>query len=198
MLKTIARSFLILIILIIITGLAYPLLITGISRIAFHDKSSGSLIYTDGKLIGSELIGQYFKGEKYFHSRPSAAGRQGYDSLRSQGSNYAASNEEFLAMVRIRADSFRKENQIDAGVAIPADIVTASGSGLDPHISVKSALLQVSRIARARNISPETLRLLVIENGGRQYGFIGEPVINVLKLNLLLDNAKNQVYNIDY
>lgn len=198
MFKTIARSFLILIILIIITGLVYPLIITGISRIAFHGKSSGSLIYTDGKLIGSELIGQDFKGEKYFHSRPSVSGQQGYDSLRSQGSNYAASNEEFLAMVRIRADSFRKENQIGVGVAIPADIVTASGSGLDPHISVESALLQVSRIARARNISLEALRLLVIENGGRQYGFIGEPVINVLKLNLLLDNAKNQVYNVDY
>lgn len=190
MLKTITRSFLILIILVIITGLAYPLLITGISRIAFHNKSSGSLIYIGGKLKGSELISQDFKGEQYFHSRPSAAGQEGYDSLKSEGSNYAASNEEFLAMIHVRADKFRKENQIDTGIAIPADIVTASGSGLDPHISVESALLQVSRIARARNISPETLRLLVIENGGRQYGFIGEPVINVLKLNLFLDNMK--------
>ena len=188
--KIIARSFLILIILIIITGLAYPLLITGISRIIFHNKSSGSLIYNDGKLIGSGLVGQDFKGEGYFHPRPSFAGQQGYDALRSQGSNYAASNEEFLTMVRIRVDSFRKENQIDSSVAIPADIVTASGSGLDPHISIESALLQVSRIASARNISPETLRLLVIENGGRQYSFIGEPVVNVLKLNMLLDNIK--------
>lgn len=188
--KIIARSFLILIILIIITGFVYPLLITGISRIAFHNKSSGSLIYNDGKLIGSGLIGQDFKGEKYFHLRPSSAGQQGYDALRSQGSNYASSNEEFLAIIRIRADRFKKENQIGASVTIPADIVTASASGLDPHISVESALLQVSRIARARNISPETLRLLVIENGGRQYGFIGEPVVNVLKLNLLLDNMK--------
>ncbi|MCL4416823.1 MAG: potassium-transporting ATPase subunit KdpC [Actinobacteria bacterium] len=190
MLKTIARSLLILIILIIITGIAYPLLITGISKIAFHNKSSGSLIYNDGKLIGSGLVGQDFKGEGYFHPRPSFAGQQGYDALRSQGSNYAASNEKFLAMVRIRVDNFRKENQVDSNAAIPADIVTASGSGLDPHISIESALLQVSRIASARNISPETLRLLVIENGGRQYGFIGEPVVNVLKLNLLLDNMK--------
>jgi len=190
MIKTVVRSLLLLIILIIITGLIYPLVITGISRIAFHYKSTGSLIYTDGKLIGSELIGQDFKGPEYFHPRPSAAGQEGYDSMRSQGSNYAASNEEFLTMVSDRADEFRKENQIDADIAIPADIVTASGSGLDPHISVESALLQVSRIARARNISPESLHLLVIENGRRQYGFIGEPVVNVLKLNLLLDNIK--------
>jgi len=190
MIKTVVRSLLLLIIMIIITGLIYPLLITGISRIAFPYKSSGSLIYTDGKLIGSELIGQDFKGPEYFHPRPSAAGQEGYDPLRSQGSNYAASNEEFLTMVSNRIDKFRKENQLDADIAIPADIVTASGSGLDPHISVESALLQVSRIARTRNISSESLRLLVIENGRRQYGFIGEPVVNVLKLNLLLDNMK--------
>ncbi len=114
MLKIIVRSFLILIIFIIITGFAYPLLITGISRIAFYYKSSGSLIYNDGKLIGSELIGQNFKGEQYFHPRPSVAGSRDMIHLRSQGSNYAASNEEFLAIVRIRVDNFRKENQIDS------------------------------------------------------------------------------------
>lgn len=190
MLKIIIKSLMLLIVLIIITGLIYPLLVTGISRIAFNNKSSGSLIYIDGKLIGSELIGQNFTGKQYFHPRPSAAGKEGYDSQRSQGSNYAASNEEFLAIVYKRADKFRKENQIDTTVAIPADMVTASGSGLDPHISIESALLQVERIARARNISPETLHEMVIENGSRQYGFIGEPVVNVLKLNMLLDNMK--------
>lgn len=190
MLKIIIRSLMLLIVLIIITGIIYPLLITGISKIVFNNKSSGSLIYIDEKLAGSELIGQNFKGNKYFHPRPSAAGEKGYDSLNSQGSNFTASNDEFLTLVQNRVELFRKENQLDSSVSIPADIVTASGSGLDPHISIESALLQVERIAGVRKISPETIRRLVIENGDRQYGFIGEPVINVFKLNLLLDNIK--------
>lgn len=190
MIKILIKSLILLIILVIITGLIYPLLITGISRITFNNKSSGSLIYIDGKLIGSELIGQNFTGEQYFHSRPSTAGEEGYDPMRSQGSNFSAINEEFLSLVRSRAELFRKENQIDTNVSIPADMVTASGSGLDPHISVESALLQVKRIALARNISPVTLSNLVIENSGRKYGFIGEPIVNVLKLNMLLDNMK--------
>jgi len=188
MLKIIIKSLMLLIILVIITGIIYPLLITGISKIIFSNKSSGSLIYSDGKLVGSELIGQNFKGEQYFHPRPSSAGRDGYEPLNSQGSNFAALNGEFLDLIEKRVELFRKENYLDSSVSIPADTVTASASGLDPHISVESALLQVERIARVRKISPETLKTLVIENGGRQYGFIGEPVVNVLRLNLLLDN----------
>ena len=190
MLKIIIKSLVFLIVLVILTGIIYPLFITGISKIVFNNKSSGSLIYIDRKLVGSELIGQNFKGEKYFHPRPSTAGSDGYNSLNSQGSNFAASNDEFLSLVQNRVELFRKENQLDSSVPIPADVVTASGSGLDPHISIEGALLQVERIAMVRKISPETLRTLVIENGGRQYGFIGEPVVNVLKLNLLLDNIK--------
>jgi potassium-transporting ATPase KdpC subunit len=191
MLKTIGRSFILLLILVIITGLVYPLLITGVSRLAFYHKSNGSLIYDkEGKLIGSELIGQDFKTDKYFHSRPSAAGKPGYDPLKSGGSNYAAANEDFLALAIERSDKFRQENKLDGSIAIPSDMVTASASGLDPHISVSGALLQVARIASARNIDYQKVRILVTENSGRQYGFLGEPVVNVLKLNLLLDSLK--------
>jgi K+-transporting ATPase ATPase C chain len=191
MLKTIGRSFTLMLILVIITGLAYPLLITGISRLAFPHKSTGSLIYDkESKLIGSGLIGQDFQADKYFHPRPSAAGQQGYDPLKSGGSNYSASNEDFLALVSKRSDRFRQVNKIDGSIAIPSDMVTASASGLDPHISVAGALLQVARIASARNMDYQKVRILVIENSGRQYGFLGEPVVNVLELNLLLDSLK--------
>jgi K+-transporting ATPase ATPase C chain len=191
MLKTIGRSFMLMLILIIITGLVYPLFITGISRLAFPHKSTGSLVYDkEGKLIGSKLIGQDFKTEKYFQSRPSAAGNPGYDPLKSGGSNYAAANEDFLALVSKRSDKFRLVNKIDGSIAIPSDMVTASASGLDPHISVAGALLQAARVANARNIDYQKVRLVVIENSGRQYGFLGEPVVNVFELNLLLDSLK--------
>jgi K+-transporting ATPase ATPase C chain len=190
MLKTIGRSFMLMIILVIITGLAYPLFITGISRLAFPHKSTGSLIYKEGNLVGSELIGQDFNADKYFHSRPSAAGEQGYDPLKSGGSNYAAANEDFLALVSERSDKFREENKLDGSIAIPSDMVTASASGLDPHISVAGALLQVARIASARNMDSQKIRQMVIENIGRQYGSLGETVANVLELNLLLDSMQ--------
>jgi potassium-transporting ATPase KdpC subunit len=190
MLKTIGKSFMLMLILVIIAGLVYPLLITGISRLAFPHKSTGSLIYKEGILIGSELIGQDFKADRYFHSRPSAAGETGYDPLKSGGSNYAATNEDFLLLVSKRSDKFRQENKIDRSIAIPSDMVTASASGLDPHISVAGALLQVARIASARNMDIQKVRLLVMENSGRQYGFMGEPVVNVLALNMLLDSMK--------
>jgi K+-transporting ATPase ATPase C chain len=191
MFKTIGRSLMLMLVLVIITGLAYPLLITGISKLAFPHKSTGSLIYgKEGKLIGSELIGQDFKTDKYFHPRPSATGKPGYDPLKSGGSNYAAANEDFLVLVSERSDKFRQENKLDVSIAIPSDMVTASASGLDPHISVAGALLQVARIASARNIDYQKVRVLVIENSGRQYGFLGEPVVNVLELNLLLDGLK--------
>ncbi len=187
MFKIVTKSLILLIVMIIITGFLYPLLITGISKLFFNYKSSGSLIYIDGKLAGSELIGQNFKEEKYFHPRYSAAGVKGYDSLNSQGSNFAAANKDYLLSVQERAGLFRKENQLDSDILIPADAVTASGSGLDPEISIENALLQAERIARARNISAETLRSLIIKNSGRQYGFLGESVVNVFLLNLILD-----------
>jgi K+-transporting ATPase ATPase C chain len=189
MIKNIARSFLLLVIFTIILGLIYPLAITGISRILFSEKSSGSLIYKDGKLIGSELIGQNFTSDKYFHSRPSAAGKDGYDPLKSGGSNLSPSNEEFIMTVKARAGEFKKENGLEDNIKIPSDIVTASASGLDPDISVESALLQVERIPRARNIPVENIKKLILDNvENRKLGFLGEPKVNVLKLNLLLDN----------
>ncbi len=189
MLKNIARSFLLLVIFTIILGLIYPLVITGISRVLFPGKSSGSLIYKDGRLIGSELIGQSFTGDKYFHPRPSAAGEDGYDPLKSGGSNLSPSNEEFIMTVEERADEFKKENSLGDNIKIPSDIVTASASGLDPDISVESALLQAERISRARNIPVEDIRKLILDNvENRELGFLGEPRVNVLKMNILLDN----------
>lgn len=191
MIKNIIKSLLLLIIFTIILGLLYPLVITGISKIVFPKKSAGSLIYNGDKIIGSELIGQSFSGEKYFHSRPSSAGQDGYDSMSSAGSNLAPTNKDFILIVGERINSFKSENNINDGTLIPSDIVTASGSGLDPHISVDSALLQIKRISKARNIPEEKIKKLVLENvENRQFGFLGEPKENVLKLNLLLDNLQ--------
>jgi potassium-transporting ATPase KdpC subunit len=190
MIKTLIKSLFLLIILIILTGFIYPLIITGIAGLAFNHKSSGSLIYINDNIAGSELIGQSFISDKYFHSRPSFAGQNGYDPLKSGGSNYAPTNEEFISIVRDRTDDFKKENHLDISVYIPSDIVTASGSGLDPNISVESALLQAERISLARKIPVGSIRSLILNNSGRQYGFLGEAVVNVLKLNLLLDVIK--------
>ena len=189
MIKNIIKSLLLLIIFTIILGLLYPLVITGISKIIFPKKSAGSLIYNGDKIIGSELIGQSFSGEKYFHSRPSSAGQDGYDSMSSAGSNLAPTNKDFILIVGERINIFRRENYINDGTLIPSDIVTASGSGLDPHISVDSALLQIKRISKIRSIPEEKIEKLVLDNiETRQLGFLGELKINVLKLNLLLDN----------
>lgn len=189
MVKNILRSFLLLIIFTIILGFLYPLLITGISKIIFPYRSLGSLIRIDDKVIGSELIGQNFTDEQYFHPRPSAAGKDGYDSLSSGGSNYAPANENFISIVKERINNFRKENNLKDYIEIPSDAVTASGSGLDPDISVENALLQADRIAKKRNVSISEINDLIRQNiEGRMLGFLGEPKVNVLKLNLLLDN----------
>jgi len=187
--KNILKSFLFYIIFIIILGLLYPLVVTGISRIIFPAKSQGSLIYAGDKIIGSELIGQNFIGDKYFHPRPSNAGKDGYDSMSSGGSNLAPTNEDFISTVRQRSAAFKKENELPDNTIIPADIVTASGSGLDPNISIESAMLQVERISKARGIPVNEIEDLVSRNTeNRILGFLGEPKVNVLKLNILLDN----------
>jgi len=189
MVKNLLKSFLLLIIFIVILGLLYPLLVTGISKIIFPAKSAGSLVYSGDKIIGSELIGQNFTGDKYFHPRPSAAGKNGYDPMSSGGSNLAPTNEEFISTVKERLENFKKENNLPDNTIIPADIVTASGSGLDPDISVDSAMLQVERISGARGIPANEIRDLISKNTeNRLFGFFGEPKVNVLKLNLLLDN----------
>ena len=189
MFKNILRSFLLLIIFTIILGFLYPLLITGISKIIFPYRSSGSLIKYEGKIVGSELIGQNFTGEQYFHPRPSAAGKDGYDPLSSGGSNYAPANEDFISAVKERISNLRKDNNLEDNIKIPSDAVTSSGSGLDPDISVGNAILQADRIAKKRNIPVAEINDLIQQNAAkRMLGFLGEPKVNVLKLNLLLDN----------
>ena len=189
MFKNILRSFLLLIIFTIILGFLYPLLITGISKIIFPFRSSGSLIKYEGKIVGSELIGQNFKGEQYFHPRPSAAGKDGYDPLSSGGSNYAPTNEDFISAVKERLSNLRKENKLEDYIKIPSDAVTSSGSGLDPDISIDNALLQADRIAKKRNIPVSEINDLIRQNTEKRIlGFLGESKVNVLKLNLLLDN----------
>lgn len=171
----------------VLTGVAYPLVITGVSQVAFPNRSDGSLLTRDGKVIGSKLIGQDFKGPRYFHSRPSAAGA-GYDAMSSGASNLGPTNETLISDVRKRALVYDAEN-LHRG-SVPGDAVTSSGSGLDPDISPANARLQAPRIARARGLSLEAvLRLIVEHTDGRSLGFLGEPGVNVLELNLALDQA---------
>jgi potassium-transporting ATPase KdpC subunit len=168
----------------IILGLVYPLAVTGLSQLFFPHQANGSLLTKDGKITGSELIGQTFSADRYFHSRPSAAGA-GYDATSSGGSNLGPTNSQLTDRVKADVSKLQKENP---GVAIPADIVTASGSGLDPDISPASAEFQIPRVAKARGISPDALRPLLAKHlKPRQYGLFGEARINVLELNLALD-----------
>ena len=173
----------------VLTGLAYPLVLTGIAQLAFPGRADGSLVERDGAVIGSRLIGQQFSSPRYFHPRPSAAG-DGYDAMSSSASNLGPTNEEYLAEVRERIDAYRGENGLTPGDAVPADAVTASGSGLDPHISPLNARMQAARVARARNVSIDDVGALIDQHvDGRSLGFLGEQGVNVVELNLALDRA---------
>jgi potassium-transporting ATPase KdpC subunit len=170
----------------IVFGLGYPLLVTGLSQLIFPKQANGSLIEKNGQVIGSRLLAQGFSGDKYFHPRPSAAGN-GYDPLASGGSNLGPTNQALVTRVQQDVAKWQQENP---GKAIPSDLVTASGSGLDPDISPASAEFQVPRVARARGMSVEDVRRMVGKHTqGRQLGILGEARVNVLELNLELDEA---------
>jgi K+-transporting ATPase ATPase C chain len=179
-------------VLTLLTGVMYPLLVTGLAKALFRDKADGSMIQVNGRTVGSELIGQRFTKPEYFHGRPSAAGNDGYDGLSSGGSNLGPTSQKLADRVTADVKTFRAENPTFTG-AVPGDAVTASGSGLDPHLSPDAVDAQIARVAAARGISPEALRQLVAANTeNRQLAVLGEPRVNVLKLNLALDAASPQ------
>ncbi|HEV3115268.1 MAG TPA: potassium-transporting ATPase subunit KdpC [Candidatus Binataceae bacterium] len=178
------------IVLTVLTGLAYPIVITGISLAVLPDQARGSLIVRNGKAIGSSLIGQNFSAPGYFHSRPSAAGDKGYDASSSSGSNLGPTNKVLIEAVKSRLKNVLEENPGTTAAQVPIDMVTASGSGLDPEISPAAAQVQEARVAKARGISEDQVRKLVDQSTrGRWMGILGEPGVNVLQLNLALDQA---------
>jgi K+-transporting ATPase ATPase C chain len=183
------KALKILLVMTLLTGIAYPLAVTGLAQVIFPKKAAGSLLIKEGQTIGSSLIGQNFSASSYFQSRPSAAGEKGYDAANSSGSNKGPTNKAFLETVAQRAEKVRTENGLAPNFLLPGDLITASASGLDPHISPEAARLQVARVAGNRNLSAEKVQELVdryTEN--RQFGFLGEPRVNVLKLNMALDS----------
>jgi K+-transporting ATPase ATPase C chain len=181
------NAFLMTVVTTVLLGLFYPLLITGLAQVIFPDKANGQLIVRDAKTIGSRIIGQPFTGPEYFHSRPSAAGR-GYDAANSGGSNLGPTNSRLIN----RVESQVKAEQQDGG-PVPIDLVTTSGSGLDPDITSAAAYYQVARVARVRGLPEQQLRHLVAGHiQGRQLGFLGEARVNVLQLNLDLDTFARQ------
>jgi K+-transporting ATPase ATPase C chain len=189
MLKELKPAVLMLLVLTIITGAAYPALVTSIAQLLFKSQANGSLIERDGKIVGSQLIGQPFSDPKYFWSRPSATAPMPYNAGNSGGSNQGPLNPALEEAVKARIEALKAVDPTQTA-PIPVDLVTASGSGLDPHISPAAARWQAPRIARLRSLSAETVqRLIDTHTEGRQFGFFGEPRVNVLALNLALDEA---------
>jgi len=187
MIKELKPAILMLLLLTLLTGVVYPLVVTGISQVAFPARANGSLIVRGDQAVGSSLIGQPFSDPKYFWSRPSATSPYPYNAAASSGSNQGPSNPALMDAVTARVKALRDADP-DNKAGVPVDLVTASASGLDPHISVAAAEYQANRVARTRNLDPSKVRALVAENTeGRQLGVLGEPRVNVLRLNLALD-----------
>lgn len=187
MLRHLASAFRVTVLFTVLTGLIYPAVVTALCQLLFPRQANGSLIMVNGQVVGSELIGQKFTRPEYFHARPSAAGSDGYDAAASAGSNCGPTNRKLIDRVKAAVEGFRKENPDYQG-PIPADLVTSSASGLDPHISPAAAAAQAARIAKARGITLDQVLLLVrLHTEGRKMGFLGEPRVNVLQLNLALD-----------
>jgi K+-transporting ATPase ATPase C chain len=188
--RQLAPALLVFLALTLVTGVAYPLAVTGVAQLAFPGRADGSLVERGGRVVGSRLIGQAFTGVRYFHPRPSAAGA-GYDAMASSASNLGPTNEDLIRAVRERRATYRRENDLRPVQQIPIDAVTASGSGLDPDISVANARLQAARVARARGLDLDDVLALIAEHtDGRSLGFLGEPGVNVLELNLALDGER--------
>lgn len=191
-LKHLVTSILALVLLTVITGLAYPLLVTGIAQVVFPGKANGSLLKREGKTVGSDLIGQPFSDPKYFWSRLSATSPIPYNAASSSGSNTGPTNPALLDEVQGRIGDLKKADSLNS-LPIPVDLVTSSGSGLDPHISVAAAMYQLPRVARTRGLSEDRVRALVEQSTeGREFGILGESHVNVLTLNLALDESAGQ------
>jgi len=178
------------ILLTLLTGCVFPLALFGLGRVFFHDRAEGSLVMRGGEVAGSRLIGQNFAQPRYFHPRPSAAGT-GYDGTSSGGTNLGPLNKKLIDDVRELADEYRRDNGLAPDAVVPVDAVTRSGSGLDPHISPFNAALQVPRVARARGLSEDVVRRLLADyTEERKWGFLGNPRVAVLDLNLALDRPR--------
>jgi K+-transporting ATPase ATPase C chain len=190
MLSTLRPALVVFAVLTALTGIAYPLVVTGIGQAVFPEQAAGSLILRDGKPVGSSLIGQSFSEPKYFWGRPSATGPMPNNASASSGSNQGPLNPALTDAVKGRIEALRAADPGNAA-PVPVDLVTASGSGLDPHISVAAAQYQAARVARVRALTPSQVQALVEQHTeGRLFGFLGEPRVNVLQLNLALDAAR--------
>jgi potassium-transporting ATPase KdpC subunit len=183
-------------VLTLLTGIVYPVVMVGLAHLLFPHQAEGSLIVRDGRVVGSALIGQNFSSPRYFHPRPSAAGDKGYDATSSSGSNLGPTNKTLIETVRSRVSTLREHEPGIDHAAIPVDMVTTSGSGLDPEITPAAAEIQVPRVAKARGISEDMVRSLIsTHTRGRTLGILGEPGVNVLELNLALDNLGATVHS---